>query len=209
MKEQLRKSGIVPVIKLDETEKAEVLAKALRKGGINCAEVTFRAKGAEEVIIAMRSAYPDMLVGAGTVLTIEEAEKALQAGARFIVSPGFDEEIVDFTLANDILPLPGCVTPTEIQLALKKGLDMVKFFPAVQFGGAAAIKALAGPFGNLMFMPTGGISLENLEEYLNVKNIIACGGSFMVKEQLLKEERWDEIAQLSRQAMKIVGRVRA
>lgn len=209
MKEQLRKSGIVPVIKLDETEKAEVLAKALRKGGINCAEVTFRAKGAEEVIIAMRSAYPDMLVGAGTVLTMEEAEKALQAGARFIVSPGFDEEIVDFALANDILPLPGCVTPTEIQLALKKGLDMVKFFPAVQFGGAAAIKALAGPFGNLMFMPTGGISLENLEEYLNVKNIIACGGSFMVKEQLLKEERWDEITQLSRQAMEIVGRVRA
>ncbi len=209
MKEQLRKSGIVPVIKLEETEKAAALAKALKKGGISCGEVTFRAKGAEQVIEAMLDSCPDMLVGAGTVLTIEEAEKAVQAGARFMVSPGFDGEIVDFALANDILPLPGCVTPTEIQMALKKGLDIVKFFPAVQSGGAAAIKALAGPFGSLMIMPTGGISLENLEEYLRVKNIIACGGSFMVKEQLLKEERWDQVTELSRQAMEIVARVRA
>lgn len=209
MKEQLRKSGIVPVIKLEETEKSVDLAKALRKGGINCAEVTFRAKGAEQVIDAMRNAYPDMLVGAGTILTLVEAEAALQAGASFIVSPGFDSEIVDFALSESVLPLPGCVTPTEIQMALKKGLDIVKFFPAVQFGGAAAIKSLAGPFGSLMIMPTGGISLDNLEEYLSVKNIIACGGSFMVKEQLLKEERWDKVTELSRQAMEIVDRVRA
>lgn len=209
MKEQLRKAGIVPVIKLEETEKAVDLAKALRKGGINCAEVTFRAKGAEKVISAVLKAYPDMLVGAGTVLTMEEAALAAEAGAKFIVSPGFDGEIVDFALAEDILPLPGCVTPTEIQMALKKGLDVVKFFPAVQFGGAATIKALAGPFSGLQIMPTGGISLDNLEDYLNVKHIIACGGSFMVKESMLRENRWDEITDLSRQAMAIVNRVRA
>lgn len=209
MKEQLRKAGIVPVIKLEETEKAEDLAKALRAGGIHCAEITFRAKGAEKVIAVMKDAYPDMLVGAGTVLTMEEAALAADAGAKFIVSPGFDGEIVDFALAENILPLPGCVTPTEIQMALKKGLDIVKFFPAAQFGGAAAIKALAGPFSGLQVMPTGGISLDNLEDYLNVKNIIACGGSFMVKENMIRKNRWDEITELSRQAMTIVNRVRA
>lgn len=209
MKEQLRKAGIVPVIRLEETEKAAELATALREGGINCAEVTFRAKGAEKVIASMLEAYPDMLAGAGTVLTMEEAELAVEAGVKFIVSPGFDSEIVDFALAKHILPLPGCVTPTEIQMALKKGLDVVKFFPAVQFGGTAAIKALSGPFAGLQIMPTGGVSLTNLEEYLSLKSVIACGGSFMVKEQLLKESRWREITELSRQAMEIVNRIRA
>ncbi|MGF6375746.1 2-dehydro-3-deoxyphosphogluconate aldolase/(4S)-4-hydroxy-2-oxoglutarate aldolase [Clostridiales Family XIII bacterium PM5-7] len=207
MKEQLQKAGIVPVIKLSETEKAIDLAKALRAGGINWAEVTFRAKGAEKVIEAMATSYPDMFVGAGTVLTMEEAEKAVSAGAKFIVSPGFDNEIVDFALAKKVLPLPGCVTPTEIQMAIKKGLSIVKFFPAAQFGGIKTIKALAGPFGTLQFMPTGGISLENLEEYLQVKNVIACGGSFMVKEELITENKWDAITEMSKCAMEIVTRV--
>ena len=208
MREHLQKAGIIPVIKLEETEKAARLAQALREGGINCAEVTFRAQGAENAIEAMLSAYPDMLVGAGTVLTVQEAERAAAAGAKFIVSPGFDEKIVDFALERGIFPLPGCVTPTEIQMAIRQGLSVVKFFPAVQFGGIKTISALAGPFSSIRFVPTGGVSLNNLEEYLQEKSIIACGGSFMVKEQLLKESNWDAVTELSKNAMEIVNRVR-
>ncbi len=208
MKEELKKAKIVPVVKLEEYEKAKLLAEALRKGGINCAEITFRAKGAEKAIASITSAFPDMMVGAGTVTNMEEAEKAVKAGAKFIVSPGFDEEIVDFTLEMGMLPLPGCVTPTEIQKAMRKNLSVVKFFPAEQFGGVKTIKALAGPFQSLQFMPTGGISLNNLEEYLREKSVIACGGSFMVKDELIRENRWEEIAEISRKAMEIAIRVK-
>lgn len=208
MKEELRKAGIVPVIKLKELDKAVRLAEALRAGGIHCAEITFRAEGAEKVIRTMTEAFPDMLVGAGTVLSVEEAEKAAEAGAKFIVSPGFDEEVVDFALEKGLLPLPGCVTPTEIQRARKKGLSIVKFFPASQFGGIKTIKALSAPFSTLRFMPTGGISLDNLEEYLQTDCVIACGGSFMVKEQLISENRWEEITEISKKATEIAERVR-
>ena len=139
---------------------------------------------------------------------MEEAEKAVKAGAKFIVSPGFDEEIVDFTLEMGLLPLPGCVTPTEIQKAMRKNLSVVKFFPAEQFGGVKTIKALAGPFQSLQFMPTGGISLNNLGEYLREKSVIACGGSFMVKDELIRENRWEEITEISRKAMEIAIRVK-
>ena len=208
MKEELKKAKIVPVVKLEEYEKAELLAEALRKGGINCAEITFRASGAEKAIASITSACPDMMVGAGTVTNMEEAEKAVKAGAKFIVSPGFDEEIVDFTLEMGLLPLPGCVTPTEIQKAMRKNLSVVKFFPAEQFGGVKTIKALAGPFQSLQFMPTGGISLNNLGEYLREKSVIACGGSFMVKDELIRENRWEEITEISRKAMEIAIRVK-
>lgn len=208
MKEELKKAKIVPVVKLEEYEKAELLAEALRKGGINCAEITFRASGAEKAIASIISAFPDMMVGAGTVTNMEEAEKAVKAGAKFIVSPGFDEEIVDFTLEMGLLPLPGCVTPTEIQKAMRKNLSVVKFFPAEQFGGVKTIKALAGPFQSLQFMPTGGISLNNLGEYLREKSVIACGGSFMVKDELIRENRWEEITEISRKAMEIAIRVK-
>ena len=208
MKEELKKAKIVPVVKLEEYEKAELLAEALRKGGINCAEITFRASGAEKAIASITSAFPDMMVGAGTVTNMEEAEKAVKAGAKFIVSPGFDEEIVDFTLEMGLLPLPGCVTPTEIQKAMRKNLSVVKFFPAEQFGGVKTIKALAGPFQSLQFMPTGGISLDNLGEYLREKSVIACGGSFMVKDELIRENRWEEITEISRKAMEIAVRVK-
>lgn len=208
MKEELKKAKIVPVVKLEEYEKAELLAEALRKGGINCAEITFRASGVEKAIASIISAFPDMMVGAGTVTNMEEAEKAVKAGAKFIVSPGFDEEIVDFTLEMGLLPLPGCVTPTEIQKAMRKNLSVVKFFPAEQFGGVKTIKALAGPFQSLQFMPTGGISLDNLGEYLREKSVIACGGSFMVKDELIRENRWEEIAEISRKAMEIAVRVK-
>ena len=153
-------------------------------------------------------AYPEMYVGAGTVITMEEAKKAVEAGAKFIVSPGLDLEIVEFAKANNIEVYPGCVTPTEIQAALKAGLDVVKFFPAAQFGGIKTIKALSGPFAKLQFMPTGGISLDNLEEYISTKNIIACGGSFMVKESFIEEENWDEITRQCKEARAIVDKVR-
>jgi len=208
MNKALYETGIVPVIKIKDVNKAENLAKALLDGGINFAEVTFRAANAEVAIEKIAKAYPEMYVGAGTVITMEEAKKAVEAGAKFIVSPGLDLEIVEFAKANNIEVYPGCVTPTEIQAALKAGLDVVKFFPAAQFGGIKTIKALSGPFAKLQFMPTGGISLDNLEEYISTKNIIACGGSFMVKESFIEEENWDEITRQCKEARAIVDKVR-
>jgi len=208
MNKVLYETGIVPVIKIKDVNKAENLAKALLDGGINFAEVTFRAANAEVAIEKIAKAYPEMYVGAGTVITMEEAKKAVEAGAKFIVSPGLDLEIVEFAKANNIEVYPGCVTPTEIQAALKAGLDVVKFFPAAQFGGIKTIKALSGPFAKLQFMPTGGISLDNLEEYISTKNIIACGGSFMVKESFIEEENWDEITRQCKEARAIVDKVR-
>jgi len=208
MNKALYETGIVPVIKITDVNKAENLAKALLDGGINFAEVTFRAANAEVAIEKIAKAYPEMYVGAGTVITMEEAKKAVEAGAKFIVSPGLDLEIVEFAKANNIGVYPGCVTPTEIQAALKAGLDVVKFFPAAQFGGIKTIKALSGPFAKLQFMPTGGISLDNLEEYISTKNIIACGGSFMVKESFIEEENWDEITRQCKEARAIVDKVR-
>ena len=208
MNNELYKTGIVPVIKITDVEKSEKLAKALLDGGINFAEVTFRAANAEVAIKRILDAFPDMYVGAGTVLTMEEAKKAVEAGAKFLVSPGLDLEIVEYAKANNVAMYPGCVTPTEIQAAMKAGLDVVKFFPAAQFGGIKTIKALSGPFAKLQFMPTGGISLDNLEEYISTKNIIACGGSFMVKESFIEEENWDEITRQCKEARAIVDKVR-
>ncbi len=208
MEERIREAGIVPVVKLEEIEKATSLAAALRDGGINCAEVTFRAAKAEYVMDRIRSRFTDMLVGAGTVLSLQEAKRAVDGGAEFLVSPGFDERIVDFALANDVLPLPGCVTPTEIQYAIAKGLRAVKFFPAAQYGGLKTIKALAGPFAQVRFMPTGGISLENLAEYLQEKSVLACGGTFMVKDAFLLESDWEKVTDFSRQATEIVRKTR-
>ena len=208
MNNELYKTGIVPVIKITDVEKSEKLAKALLDGGINFAEVTFRAANAEVAIKRILDAFPDMYVGAGTVLTMEEAKKAVEAGAKFLVSPGLDLEIVEYANVNNVAMYPGCVTPTEIQAAMKAGLDVVKFFPAEQFGGIKTIKALAGPFGKLKFMPTGGISLGNLEEYISTKNIIACGGSFMVKESFIEEENWEEITRQCIEARRIVDKVR-
>ena len=158
--------GIVPVIKLKDINDAVPLAEALIAGNMPAAEVTFRAEGADVVIAKMLEAYPDMMVGAGTVVNMEQAERAVKAGSKFVVSPGFDPEIVKYCLDQNVLPLPGCVTPSEIMQALKLGLKVVKFFPAAQYGGLATIKALSGPFAGLKFMPTGGISLDNLGEFI-------------------------------------------
>lgn len=212
LQEQIQKKiseiGVVPVIKLEDIEKAVPLAQALISGNLPAAEVTFRAEGAEKVIRAMRTALPDMLVGAGTVLSVAQVTLAVEAGAQFIVSPGYDEEVVAHCIEKEIPVFPGCVTPTEIQMALKHGLNVLKFFPASQFGGLDTIKALAGPYANIRFMPTGGISLKNLEEYISNQHIAACGGSFMVKDSLIEEEKWFEITKISKEAAEMVKKAR-
>ena len=163
--------GIIPVIKINDASKAVPLAKALIDGGLAAAEVTFRTDAAEEAIRAIAKAYPDMIVGAGTVLTIEQAQRALDAGAKFIVSPGFNPKVVKWCLDNGVTPLPGCTTPSEIEQALELGLKVVKFFPAEQSGGLAKIKAMSAPYGNVKFMPTGGVSLDNVNDYLANKKV--------------------------------------
>ena len=197
------------MVVLEDTEDALPLAKALCEGGLPCAEVTFRTDAAEESIKIMTEAFPDMLVGAGTVLTAEQVDQAVKAGAKFIVSPGFDPEIVDYCILKDIPVFPGCITPSEVAQAVKRGLKVIKFFPAEQFGGIAAIKALAAPYTDIKFMPTGGINPKNLENYLSDDKIIACGGSWMVKGNLIKEGRFDEIRILTAEAVKLASGIRS
>ena len=200
--------GVVPVVVLDDAKDAAPLAKALVEGGLPCAEVTFRTAAAEESIKIMTSEYPDMFVGAGTVLTIDQVDRAVAAGAKFIVSPGFDPEIVDYCISKDIPVFPGCITPSEVAQAVKRGLKVVKFFPAEQFGGVATIKAMAAPYVGLKFMPTGGISAKNLENYLSCDKIVACGGSWMVKGDLVKAGKFDEIKSLTEEAVKLAAQIR-
>ena len=199
--EQFKEYGVVPVVVLNDAKDALPLAKALVEGGLACAEVTFRTEAAEESIRLMSEAYPEMLVGAGTVLTIDQVNRAVKAGAKFIVSPGFDPEIVDYCLENNIPVLPGCITPSEVAQAVKRGLKVVKFFPAEQAGGIAMIKAMAAPYVNMKFMPTGGVNAKNLTSYLDFPKIIACGGSWMVPGDLINAGEWDKIEQLTREAV--------
>ena len=206
--EKIAGFGVVPVVVLDDVKDAAPLAKALVEGGLPCAEVTFRTAAAEESIRVMATEYPDMFVGAGTVLTIEQVDRAVAAGAKFIVSPGFDPEIVDYCLEKEIPVFPGCITPSEVAQAVKRGLKVVKFFPAEQFGGVATIKAMAAPYVGLKFMPTGGVSAKNLESYLSCDKIIACGGSWMVKADLVKAGKFDEIKNLTEEAVKLAASIR-
>lgn len=198
---QIQLMGIVPVIKLDDAKDAIPLAKALYEGGLPCAEVTFRTTAAEESIRLMREAYPDMLIGAGTVLTTEQVDKAVKAGATFIVSPGLNPKVVSYCVERNIPVTPGCSTPSDIEAAIELGLDVVKFFPAEAAGGLAMIKAMAAPYVNMKFMPTGGINATNLTSYLDFPKILACGGSWMVKDDLLKAGDFDKITQLTREAV--------
>ena len=208
MNEQIASYGVVPVVVLNDTKDALPLAKALVEGGLAVAEVTFRTDAAEESIRIMTEAYPDMLVGAGTVLTVEQIERAVKAGAKFIVSPGFDPEIVDYCIEKGIPVYPGTVTPTEVAMAVKRDLKVCKFFPASQFGGLDTIKALAAPYTMVKFMPTGGVSLKNLRDYLSCDKIAACGGTWMVKGNLIAEGRFDEIRQMTADAVAIVKEMR-
>ena len=193
--------GIVPVIAIDDAEKAVPLAKALVRGGLPAAEVTFRTAAAEEAIRRIVAEVPDMLVGAGTVLTKEQADRAIDAGVSFIVSPGFNPEITKYVLDKGMLMIPGTASPGEMEQAMGLGLSVVKFFPAEQNGGVAKLKALAGPYTSLRWMPTGGVNEKNLLDYIKFNKIVACGGTWMVKKDLIEAENWDEIERLTRQAV--------
>ena len=201
--------GVVPVIKLTNPERdAAPLAKALCAGGVPVAEVTFRAAGADTAIRLMKEACPEMMVGAGTVMTKEHVDMTIAAGGEFIVTPGFDPEIVAYCQEKGIAVFPGCTTPTDYHAAYKFGLEVLKFFPAEQSGGLAKIKAMSAPFPMFKVMPTGGISLKNLKEYISTPVICACGGSYMCPDKLINEGKWDEITELCRQSVEIVKEAR-
>ena len=206
--EQFYEYGVVPVVVLEEAKDALPLAKALVEGGLPCAEVTFRTEAAEESIRLMSEKYPEMLVGAGTVLTTKQVDRAAAAGAKFIVSPGFDPEIVDYCLEKKIPVFPGCITPSEAAQAVKRGLEVVKFFPAEQAGGVAMIKAMAAPYTMVKFMPTGGISAKNLKDYLSFGKILCCGGSWMVKGDMIRNGEFDKIRELTKEAVELVASIR-
>lgn len=194
--------GIVPVVALNHIKDARPLAKALCDGGLPCAEVTFRTDCAEEAIRIMTAEFPQMFVGAGTVLTTEQADRAVNAGAKFIVSPGLNPEVVKYCVDKNIPVTPGCSNPSDIEQAISLGLDVVKIFPAEAIGGLKLIKSMAAPYVNMKFMPTGGINAKNLNEYLAFDRIIACGGSWMVGSALIDAGKFDEITALTKEAVR-------
>ena len=206
--EEIYGIGIVPVIALDDAKDAEPLARALCNGGLPCAEVTFRTEAAEESIRIMAEKFPEMLVGAGTVLTTEQVDRAVGAGAKFIVSPGLNPAVVAHCVEKGYPIVPGVCTPSEIEQGLSFGLKVLKFFPAEPSGGLGMIKALSAPYGGVKFMPTGGISAKNIAPYLQEKCILACGGSWMVPGDLLKAGKFDEIEELVREAVGLVAQVK-
>lgn len=199
--EQINKIGIVPVIAISDVEKAVPLAKALIAGGIPCAEVTFRTAEGEESIRRMAKEVPEILVGAGTVLTTEQVDRAIAAGAKFIVSPGFNPEVVSYCIEKGIPITPGTSCPSDVEQAIKHGLEVVKFFPAEQAGGLPYIKSMAAPYTSMKFMPTGGVNAGNMGEYLAFGKIFAIGGSWMVKSDLINDGKFDEITQLCKEAV--------
>ncbi len=200
--------GILPVVVLDDAKDATKLAKALIEGGLPCAEVTFRTDAAEESIKLIAAEYPDMLVGAGTVLSVEQVKRAVNAGAKFIVSPGFDEEVVKYCLDNNIPVTPGVCTPSDVQKGYKLGLDVLKFFPAEPSGGLNMIKAIAAPYTMMKFIPTGGINENNMEDYVKYDRILAIGGSWMVKSSLIKNGEFDKIKDMTAVAVNRVKEIR-
>ena len=209
IEKKVQSIGVVPVIKLNNPDRDAVpLAKALIDGGVPGAEVMFRAAGAAKAITAMHDAYPEMLVGAGTVLTTDQVDVAMAAGAQFIVTPGMDPEIVAYCKKVGVQISPGCTTPTDYHTAYKFGLEVLKFFPAEQSGGIAKIKAMSAPFPMFKVMPTGGISLKNLADYAKNPVIAACGGSYMVTADLIEGGKWDEITDLCKKSVEIVKEAR-
>ena len=207
--EKIQEIGIVPVVVLDDAKDAAPLAKALCEGGLSCAEVTFRTAAAEESIRLMHEAYPDMVLAAGTVLTTEQVDRAVAAGASLIVSPGFDPEIVDYCISKNIEVVPGIVTPSELAQAVKRGLTRVKFFPAEAAGGLAMIKAMCAAYTNVRIMPTGGINAKNIGDYLACDKIFCCGGSWMVKGDLIKAGEFGKIKDMTAEAVEVVKKARA
>ena len=201
---ELYSIGLIPVIKIENADDAVPLAKALIDGGLPAAEITFRTKCAAEAIKNITEAFPEMLVGAGTVLTTEQVDAAIAAGSKFLVSPGLNPKVVAYAQSKGCPMLPGCANPSDVEAALELGLTTVKFFPAEAVGGLKMLKAMAAPYGQLTFMPTGGINENNLLDYLKFNKIIACGGSFMVNEDLIKAKDWAAITALTKNAVKIM-----
>ena len=206
--EDIARYGVVPVVVLNDPAEALPVADALLKGGLPVAEVTFRTAAAEEAIRIIAAERPAMLVGAGTVLTVDQVDRAVAAGAKFIVCPGFDPEIVDYCIGKNIPVFPGCTTASEVAWGVKRGLTVLKFFPAEQCGGVATIKALCAAYVGVKFMPTGGIGPKNLKEYLSCDKIVCCGGSWMVKGDLIKAGKFDEIERLSKEAVALAKEIR-
>ena len=194
---------LVPVIKLNDPKDAIPLVDALVAGGLSVAEITFRTAAAPEAIALVRKERPDVLVGAGTVLTIEQAQKAIDSGASFVVSPGFNPSVVDYCIEKGMPVFPGVTSPTEVEMGLARGLKVLKFFPAEASGGVAMLKALGAVY-EVRFMPTGGVSDKNVLSYLALKNVIACGGSWMVKPELIEAGKFDEITEITRKAVELV-----
>ena len=200
--------GIVPVVVLNDVKNAVSLAQSLINGGLPCAEVTFRTEAAQQSIAEISKNFPQMFVGAGTVLTTEQVDRAVDAGAKFIVSPGFNPKVVEYCIKKGYPVTPGIMTPTELEMALEFGLDVVKFFPAENAGGLKMIKAMAAPYTKMKFMPTGGINPQNVRDYLQGDKILACGGSWMVKGDLINSGNFAEIEKLTKEASQIVKEIR-
>ena len=201
---QFSQYKIIPVIVIEDVDNAPVLGSALLKGGLPLAEVTFRTACAAEVINLLSKEFPEMLIGAGTVLSVEQSNNAVNSGAIFIVSPGFNRNLVDYCLNQDIPVSPGIMTPTDLQAAYEMGLDIVKFFPAEKAGGIAYLKSISAPFHQFKFIPTGGINQNNLIDYLSLKNVIACGGSWLAPKKLISDKKFDKIIHLTKNAMELV-----
>jgi len=206
--ETLAHMGVIPVIVIDDASKAEELAKALCEGGLPCAEITFRTAAAKEAISIMAKKFPNIIVGAGTVVSTKQVDEAIEAGAKFIVSPCFDAEVVDYCIERKIPVFPGVITPTEINYGIKRGLKILKFFPSETYGGIKAIKALSAPFGGVTFIPTGGVNAQNLPSYLESDKVFACGGTWLATKALIAENNFKQIKDNVAEAVKIVKQVR-
>jgi 2-dehydro-3-deoxyphosphogluconate aldolase/(4S)-4-hydroxy-2-oxoglutarate aldolase len=206
--ERAREIGIIPVVSVPKLEDALPLAEALLEGGLPCAEITFRTAAAPEAIARIRSRFPEIFLGAGTVLTIEQAETAIGAGVEFIVSPGANPTVVDHCLSKGVTIFPGVCTPTEIEMVLSKGVDVVKFFPAEPMGGVEFLRAICAPYRNVRFIPTGGIDTKNIGQYLALPQVVACGGSWMVKPELFETGDFARVKQLAREAVELTRGLR-
>jgi 2-dehydro-3-deoxyphosphogluconate aldolase/(4S)-4-hydroxy-2-oxoglutarate aldolase len=206
--DKLGRMGVVPVVKIDRAEDAADLGNALSAGGLPCIEITFRTEAAEEAIRRVASSLPDVVLGAGTVRSVDQAQRAVSAGAKFIVSPGFNQKVVDWCLANQVPVTPGVATPTEIEMATDRGLNILKFFPAEAFGGIKTLKAISAPYAGVKFIPTGGVTRDNLADYLALRSVHCVGGSWLVKADLITAGKFDEITRLAQDAVAVVRQVR-
>ncbi|MCI0338478.1 MAG: bifunctional 4-hydroxy-2-oxoglutarate aldolase/2-dehydro-3-deoxy-phosphogluconate aldolase [Acidobacteria bacterium] len=206
--DRVRQMGIIPVVNIPRLEHALPLAESLIGGGLPCAEVTFRTAAAAESMMEIRARVPEIFLGAGTVLTTDQAETAINSGAQFIVSPGTNPTIIDYCLSKGVTIFPGVCTPTEVEMALAKGVDVLKFFPAEPMGGVKFLKAICAPYRQVRFIPTGGIDPGNLGQYLALTQVVACGGSWMVKPELMNAGEFDRIRQLVKEAVELVNELR-